>query len=163
MTEYELKSMNKTALIAEVLRLARDNEDMHDRVDRLQGQIRDLKGQLSDKAIRLQDAGSIAQAALSLNDVFASAQQAADQYLDSIRLMKEEQEAACARLRKETEEKCADMENGTRRRCDEMYRAAERDASEKWAGLAEKLETAMRDYIRDGAQARGTAGSEETP
>ena len=148
MTEYELKAMGKNALVEEALRLGRENEDLRDKTDRLQAQIRELKSKLEDRDIRVSEAGSIAQAAMSVNEVFERAQAAADQYLDSIRRMKAEQEETCARLIRETEEKCADMEAGTKRRCDEMYRAAEYEASVYWVGLAHQLETTMRDYIR---------------
>ena len=46
-----------------------------------------LKQQLQDRTIKLEQAGSIAEAALKLNDVFEAAQAAANQYLDEIQRM----------------------------------------------------------------------------
>ena len=53
----------------------------------LENENKALKAKLRDKTIRIQNAGSIADAALALNDVFQAAQAAADQYLQNIRLM----------------------------------------------------------------------------
>lgn len=51
-----------------------------------------LEGEIEEKEIKIQEAGSIADAALALNDVFGSAQKAADQYVESIRIQKEKYE-----------------------------------------------------------------------
>ena len=40
---------------------------------------------LEDRRIRIEQAGSIAEAALKLNEVFEAAQRAADQYLESLK------------------------------------------------------------------------------
>ena len=44
-----------------------------------------LRRQLADRTLRLEQVGSIAEAALSLNRVFEAAQAAADQYLESVK------------------------------------------------------------------------------
>lgn len=66
-------------------------ERLRDRLDKKDYQIRTLKETLEaerhKREIELQEAGSIAEAALRLNGVFAAAQKAADQYLDSVRTL----------------------------------------------------------------------------
>ena len=53
--------------------------------DEPHGIDRDLHRQLADRTLRLEQVGSIAEAALSLNRVFEAAQAAADQYLESVK------------------------------------------------------------------------------
>jgi vacuolar-type H+-ATPase subunit H len=59
---------------------------------------RELEGELADKRLRLSTAGNIAEAALEINDCFRSAQNAAEQYLNEIKLMREETEAERQRI-----------------------------------------------------------------
>ena len=57
------------------------------REQRLTQENETLKNQLKERTIQIEQAGSIAQAALALNGVFEAAQQAADQYLESVKAM----------------------------------------------------------------------------
>ena len=50
----------------------------------LRAAVQEKDAQLESRRIVLQESGSIAEAALRLNEVFAAAQRAADQYLESI-------------------------------------------------------------------------------
>ena len=72
-------------------------ERLRKRLDLKDEQIAELRQTLekerSQRKIELDEAGSIAEAALRLNDVFETAQKAADQYLYNIQHMKESQDA----------------------------------------------------------------------
>ncbi len=74
----EIRRMNRTELI-EIIYALQQN------IKTLEAENRDLKRQLDEKQIILEKSGSIAEAALALNDVFDAAQRAADQYLLSVR------------------------------------------------------------------------------
>ncbi len=78
MAEKELRKMNRTELI-EIIYALQQNEKT------LRAQVEELTRQLEDKHLRLERAGSIAEAALSMNHIFEAAQAAADQYLLSVR------------------------------------------------------------------------------
>lgn len=56
------------------------------KIDELQEKIDKLSKELNDRQIMISESGSIAEAALKLNKVFEIAQQAANQYLDSIKI-----------------------------------------------------------------------------
>lgn len=84
MTDRELQRLSRAELLELLLESNKENE-------RLRKQLEKAKTLLSEKAIRIEKAGSIAEAALALNGVFEAAQRAADQYLDNIRRMAEEQ------------------------------------------------------------------------
>lgn len=59
--------------------------------ERLNALLREANERLGSRQIDLESAGSIAEAALRLNGVFAAAQAAADQYLENVRRLAGEQ------------------------------------------------------------------------
>ena len=82
MTEKELRRLSRMDLLEMLLEQSRE-------VERLQKELETVKNQLGDRRIMEQEAGSIAEASLKLNKVFEAAQQAADQYLENIRIRSE--------------------------------------------------------------------------
>lgn len=78
MTEKELKRLSRAELLELLLEQVEENEA-------LRAEIADLKGQLEDRVIKIENAGSIAEAALRLNGVFEAAEAAAKQYVDSLK------------------------------------------------------------------------------
>ena len=78
MTDKELKRLSRAELLELLLEQVEENEA-------LRAEIADLKGQLEDRVIKIEKAGSIAEAALRLNGVFEAAEAAAKQYLDSLK------------------------------------------------------------------------------
>ncbi len=65
------------------------------RVEELEGQLAEAVRQLEDRQIAIDNAGSLAEAALVLNGVFDAAQQAAQQYLENIQRLSERQQQLC--------------------------------------------------------------------
>lgn len=78
MAKRELRRMNRMELIEIIYALKQHEEE-------LEQQNAKLRRQLADRTLRLEQAGSIAEASLLLNRVFEAAQAAADQYLESIK------------------------------------------------------------------------------
>ncbi len=89
MTEKELKKLNRQELLEVLLAQSK-------KIDRLQAQLKEAQEKLNRRELDISEAGSIAQASLALNNVFADAQKAADQYLENIRRMQEQTERECA-------------------------------------------------------------------
>lgn len=79
MTEKELRRLKRGDLLEMLLEQTRE-------VERLQAELEETRKRLEDRRIMEMRSGSIAQAALELNKVFEAAQQAADQYLENVRL-----------------------------------------------------------------------------
>ena len=67
MAEKELRRMSRPELI-EIIYALKSNEES------LQKKNAHLEEQLNDRAIQISEAGSIAEAALQLNDIFSTAQ-----------------------------------------------------------------------------------------
>ncbi len=72
-------------------------------VERLKEELDKKNAALEDRRIKTQNAGDIAHAALSLNRVMEAAQNAADQYLENIRMLEEETRMKCELLYLEAE------------------------------------------------------------
>ena len=91
MTDKEFKQLNRAQLIDIIYQLQLQ-------VDELGEQKHILEEALVDKRLRISNAGNIAEAALEINNCFRSTQNAAEQYLNEIKLMWEETEKECKRI-----------------------------------------------------------------
>jgi len=78
--EKNLKKMSRKELLELLVFISTKN-------DELQKELNETKEKLDRKEIIISEAGSIAEAALRLNNIFETAQKAADQYLESIKKM----------------------------------------------------------------------------
>lgn len=86
MTDKEFKHLSRSQLIEIIYRLQLQ-------IDELNEQKQVLEDALADKRLRISNTGNLAEAALEINDCFRSAQNAAEQYLNEIKLMREETES----------------------------------------------------------------------
>ena len=86
MTDKEFKRLNRAQLIEIIYQLQLQ-------IDKLNEEKQELESKLKDKRLRLKSVGNIAEAALEINNCFRSAQNAAKQYLNEIKVIREETEA----------------------------------------------------------------------
>ena len=91
MTDKEFKRLSRAQLIDIIYQFQLQ-------VDKLTEENLNLEQQLADKRLRLNNAGNIAAAALEINDCFSNAQNAAEQYLNEIKAIREETEAERQRI-----------------------------------------------------------------
>ena len=82
-----LKKLSKLQLLELLAQQERELQSLRE-------QLRARDEQLSDRQLRMEQCGSIAEAALVLNGVFEAAQKAADQYLLSLKHRAEEPPAS---------------------------------------------------------------------
>ena len=94
MTDKEFKRLSRAQLIDIIYQLQLQ-------IDKLNEEKQALENELEDKRLRLQSAGNIAEAALEINDCFRSAQNAAEQYLNEIKAIREETDTERQRILKE--------------------------------------------------------------
>ena len=97
MTDKEFKRLSRSQLIDIIYQLQLNLEELTRENQR-------LNEALADKRLRIAQAGNIAEAALEINNVMQSVQNAAQQYLDEIRLMRQETEEECQDLLKKARE-----------------------------------------------------------
>lgn len=79
MTDAELKKLKRYDLLQMLLEQSKT-------IDALRAELEEKNRLLEARDIKIAQAGSIAEAALKLNNIFEAAQAAADQYLYNIRL-----------------------------------------------------------------------------
>ena len=91
MTDKEFKRLSRARLIDIIYKLQLE-------LDKVNEEKQELESKLADKRLRLQSAGNIAEAALEINNCFRSAQNAAEQYLNEIKAIREETEAERQRI-----------------------------------------------------------------
>lgn len=120
MTDKEISKLRKKALVEMVLAQTKEKED-------LLKEIASLKEQLADKEIRINNAGTIAEAAFEMNGVLEAAQAAAKQYLDNVKALSERQETECLIKEKAVAARCMAQEQATFERCSFMKEETEKN------------------------------------
>ena len=91
MTDKEFKRLSRSQLIDIIYQLQLKQKE-------LENENQKLKEDLANKRIRIRQAGNIAEASLAIHNVMEAAQDAATQYLEEIRNMRNETERKCQRL-----------------------------------------------------------------
>ena len=124
MTDKELRRMGRRELLELLVAQSREN-------DRLREQLERADRLLNDRRLQIEQAGSIAEAALQVNQVFTAAQRAADQYLENIRALSARQEEICRQREEESSRKAEAMLAEAERRC----QALEAKTAENCAGM----------------------------
>lgn len=105
MTDRDLRRMNRRELLELLIALEQENEALKE-------QVRRQEEQLQSREIEISEFGSLAEAALALNQVFESADRAAAQYLENIKRRSEQQKSEYDRIIAEAEEKVQELLRG---------------------------------------------------
>ena len=109
MFNKELKKLSRRELVDIIYQMKKNEQQMQEEITALQ------EG-LEDRRIRLSMAGSIAEAAMGVTQLFSTAQTTAELYLSEIAAMKAETEQECAKMIEEAEKKVRDiMKDGEKR------------------------------------------------
>ena len=96
MTDREFKRLNRADLIEIIYRLQENEEKYRETIDR-------MSKKLDEKLSKIENAGSLAEAAISLSNVFEAAQYAAERYLQDVYRLREEAAAELERAKKEAD------------------------------------------------------------
>ena len=102
MTDKEFQRLGRSQLIDIIYQLQLKQKELEE--ENLK-----LKGELADRRIRMHQAGNIAEASLAIHKVMQSAQDAASQYLEEIRIMRAETEEKCQRMLEKAQKEADDM------------------------------------------------------
>ena len=93
MTDKEFKRLSRSQLIDIIYQFQLKQNELTAENER-------LTKALADKRLRMSKVGNIAEASLEMYNVMQSAQEAAEQYLNEIRIMRDETEEKCQQLLK---------------------------------------------------------------
>lgn len=130
MTDKELKRLGRTELLEMLLDELEENE-------RLKAELEAAKEELNSREIKINNAGSLADAALHLNGVFEAAQAAADQYLENIR----NTEFYCERMQAEAEKRAAETLAAAEAKASAREAEAKIRAESYWTDVSSRLES----------------------
>lgn len=139
MTDQEFRRLTREDLIEIIYELQKN-------VQQLEAENEQLKARLSEKQLKIENAGSIAEAALALNGVFGAAQAAADQYLEQVQAANEKTQQLCDRLLADAQRKANAIVAQAQQEADGIRAMTDESAQEKWAEWQEKAETMMKSY-----------------
>lgn len=131
MTDSELRKLGRTDLLEMLLEQKKEN-------DRLAAKVAELETQLENRQIKMEKAGTLAEASLLLNGVFEAAEEACRQYVENIQTLSQRQEEICAQMEKETRTKCYRMEREAKEKCDRMIASAKRVTESYWSEYASR-------------------------
>ena len=150
MTGKQLRRLGKDDLLKIIIQLKKDQAEMQTKLDA-------AEQKLNERNLQISEAGSLAEAAIRINEVFETAQKAADDYLRMVRLsngdvdeqraeiFRETEERCAARLR-ETEAQCAAKRSETEAACAERIKKAEEEINARWAIFRKKVQDVIRSH-----------------
>lgn len=100
MAERDMRKLNRRELLELLLKQGTE-------LQRLREQLDKAETALSSRVLQINEAGSIAEAALRLNGVFEAAQAACSQYTESVALLSRRQEELCLQMEQESRDRAA--------------------------------------------------------
>ncbi len=144
MTQKELKGLSRNDLLELLIAQTEKCEAM-------EKELTQAKATIESREILISNCGSLAEAAMQVNQMDQAADKAAGQYLSNVMRMCRDVEKKCANLEAEcaerseelmgdTKKKCAAMEQETQARCAEMLKDAETKSQAYWTEVHTKLE-----------------------
>ena len=136
MTDRDLRKMNRRELIE--LLIASENEN-----NQIKEQLGQQTVQLQNKKLQIENAGSMAEAAMALNGVFESVDKAAAQYLENIRLCSEQQKTTYDRIVSEATQKANEILDNAEKEKQKMIN----EADVYWQNLSVKLEAFYQEHV----------------
>ena len=132
MVSKELRRLSRRELVDIIYQLKKDEQELRDKITA-------MEESLMDKEIRISVAGSIAEAATDITQIFSVAQRTADLYLREITAMKEDTEKKCAAMvedaKKQAEKILSDGEGQL-----ENLRACYKDEQERYQHLMAEIQ-----------------------
>ena len=138
MTDKELRKLSRMELIDIIYEAQKRYEDCA-------GENQKLKTELEERNLKIASAGSIAEAALSVNRIFESAQAAADQYLFSLQSASEDAQSKITAAEEERRQILAQAEQeasgilaDAQKKAQEITAQAEQQSEKTWQAFQQK-------------------------
>ena len=149
MTDKELRRLSRSELLEMLIAQTEEN-------DRLKIRLEQAEAQLRDRRISIDKAGSLAEAALSLNGVFQAAEAAAQQYLENIQRISGQQDAICRSMEEKAEKETAQMRQEAQAYSQKVHAEADAYWKQVAARAAKLLEdqNSLRDMINSAGKVK---------
>lgn len=148
MRKNEIKNLSRRELLEMLIEQGKEN-------DRLKDLLREAERRLESRELKIQDAGTMAEAAMALNDVYAAADAAAAQYLENIRLASEDRQQEYDRIISEAQQQAAAILSEAEQKSSQQTAEAETvlaEARQQAEQLTSEAETALADAKKQAEQ-----------
>lgn len=123
MTDKELRRLNRGELLEMLIRLTGENDEPRQKLG-------ETEKKLDDRSVMINESGSIAEAALRLNDVFAAAENAAKLYRENSERLCDEKTASAEEYAGKTRREADDYSEKVREDADSYSFSVRREADE---------------------------------
>lgn len=166
MTKQELRGLGRKELLEMLIEQGKEMEFLkseHEKdleflktqhkkeVESLKKELDETRKSLHNREIAIDEAGSIAVAALQINGIFEAAQAASQQYIENISRLNDRQASICAqrdadsraeadRRARETTAKCEEIETACREKCAAMEADAKQRSEAYWTEVSTHLQ-----------------------
>ena len=152
MTDKELRRLHRSELLEMLISLTEENRRLNDLLEQTRSQLR-------DRQITIENAGSLAEAALSLSGIFQTADAAAQQYLENIERISGQQDAICRDMKEQAKQEAAEI----RQEAQAYSEKAHAEADAYWKQIVAKAAKLLADQeaLREMIQAAGEVGTDE--
>ena len=121
MTDQDLRKLNRKELLELLIASEKENTRLREHIQR-------QAAELAKKELTIQNAGTMAEAAIALNGVFEACDKAAAQYLENIKRRSEQIDAVHDRIVGEAEDKAISIVAGA----EDFKQKMIREADEYW-------------------------------
>ena len=134
MTERELRRLSRKDLLEMMIEQKKE-------LEALKLELEEARKALQNREIMLDEAGSIAIAALQINGIFEAAQAAGKQYLENIQKLNERQAAICAKRDADSKAEADRLLKETAERCRELEEEAKQKSDAYWLEVSRRLQS----------------------
>lgn len=152
MTDKDLRRLSRGELLEMLIAQAAENDQLKNRLEQAEAQLR-------DRRIAIDKAGSLAEAALSLNGVFQAAEAAAQQYLENIERISGQQDAICRDMKEQAKQEAAQI----RQEAQAYSKKAHAEADAYWKQVVDRSTKLLADQkaLRELILSAGEVGTDE--
>lgn len=123
--QNELRYLKRIELVDIIYRLQNHEDELNTEID-------SLKKQLAERDYKISEAGNIAEASLAINNIFASAQKAADEYVNNVRI--------------QTDQKSKQIIETAQKEADEITRQANEEVKDTWMKFKKNILVLYKKY-----------------
>ncbi|MBR5453519.1 MAG: hypothetical protein IKV54_05500 [Clostridia bacterium] len=141
--DIRLQHLKRADLLEILIEQSRENEMLKNKLNSAEEKMAELQAKLDDRSIKIEKAGTLAEATFLINGVIESSQLAAQQYLDNLEELYNREEINCTQKEAAAEEYYNKLLSDAKLHSESIVQAAEEKCTEITQN-AEKLCESMR-------------------
>lgn len=132
MTDREFKKLSRAELIEIIFQLQNNEKKCLE-------ELSAVRAELDSKHLKINKAGSIAEAVVGLSDIFEKAQNMADQYLEEVHTANADAEQRAKETIDDAQERADKIIADAKKQSDTIKERTDRETAEKWEAVNDKI------------------------